>query len=151
MARFRYSLQGVLDIKLKMETQAKQEFSAAKNTLDEEKEKLEALRSRKSGYEATARKLLTGTLNIMEIEENKEAILRMDEYIARQNEQVRLAAVRLEQARENLSNVVKERKTHESLRQKAFEEFLKEENSRESKAIDELTSYTYGKKRQVDN
>lgn len=34
---------------------------------------------------------------------------------------------------------------------KAFEAFLQEENHAESKAIDELTSYTYGQKsRQAD-
>jgi len=35
--------------------------------------------------------------------------------------------------------------------QKAFEEFLMEENKQESKSIDELTSYKYGQKRQVKN
>jgi len=35
----------------------------------------------------------------------------------------------------------------EKLREKAFETFIKEENARESKEVDELTSYTYGQKR----
>ena len=35
---------------------------------------------------------------------------------------------------------------HETLREKAFEVFMQEENHTESKAIDELTSYTYGQK-----
>ena len=34
----------------------------------------------------------------------------------------------------------------DTLREKAFEAFLQEENHAESKAIDELTSYTYGQK-----
>lgn len=151
MARFRYSLQSILDIKLKMETQAKQEFSAAKNALDEEEDKLEALRRRKCGYEDEARELLSGTLKVREIEANKEAILRMDEYIAGQMQEVRRAAALLEEAREKLTEVMKERKTHETLREKAFEEFLQEENKQESKSVDELTSYTYGRKRQVDD
>ena len=36
MARFRYRMQGILDIKLKMETQAKQNFANARNALDDE-------------------------------------------------------------------------------------------------------------------
>ena len=36
MARFRYSMQSILNIKLKLETQAKQEFSAARAALDRE-------------------------------------------------------------------------------------------------------------------
>ena len=43
MARFRYRMQSILDIKLKMETQAKQEFAAAQQRLNEEEEKLAAL------------------------------------------------------------------------------------------------------------
>lgn len=147
MARFRYSLQSILDIKLKMETQAKQDFSAAKNALDEEEEKLEALYVRKAGYEEKAKELLTGVLKVREIEDNKNAILMMDQYIGVQQKQVELAQKRLEAARERLTEVMKERKTHETLREKAFEEFLQEENRQESKAVDELTSYTYGQKR----
>ena len=40
-----------------------------------------------------------------------------------------------------------ERKTHETLRDKAFQEFLMEEKKQESKEIDQLTSYTYGQRR----
>ena len=36
-------MQSILNIKLKMETQAKQEFSVAKTALDEEEERLEKL------------------------------------------------------------------------------------------------------------
>lgn len=52
----------------------------------------------------------------------------------------------LEQARIKLAEVMMERKTHETLKEKAFEEFLREENRREGKEVDELTSYTYGQK-----
>lgn len=149
MARFRYSLQSILDIKLKMETQAKQEFSAAKNALDEENEKLERLFQRKAEYEAEAKRLLNGILDVREIDENKNALLRMEELIALQQSQVALAERRMDAAREALTEVMKERKTHETLREKAFEEFLQEENRQESKTVDELTSYTYGQKRQV--
>lgn len=151
MARFRYSLQSILDIKRKMETQAKQEFSAAKILLDEEEEKLDALCQRKADYEAEAERLLSGTLKLREIEENKNAILCMEEYITGQRIRILNAQKRLDLAREKLTEVMKERKTHETLRDKAFEEFLQEENKQESKAVDELTSYTYGQKRQVKN
>lgn len=151
MARFRYSLQSILDIKMKMETQAKQEFSAAKNKLDEENEKLAGLYRRKADYEDEAKRLLMGTLRVKDIEDNKNALLCMDEYIALQKLQVNRAEKKLDDARERLTDVMKERKTHETLREKAFEEFMMEENKAEGKAVDELTSYTYGQKRQVEN
>lgn len=151
MARFRYSLQSILDIKLKMETQAKQEFSMAKNALDNERQKLALLFQRKEEYENEARELLSGTLNVRDIEDARNAILMMEQYIVLQQEQVALAQNRLEAARNKMTELMKERKTHETLREKAFEEFLIEENKQESKSIDELTSYKYGQKRQVKN
>lgn len=146
MARFRYRMQSVLNLKLKMETQAQQEFGMAKAALDDELEKLEALKVRKAGYEAEAAELLKDSLKIREIMDNKTAILRMDEYIQAQVFQVRLAEEQVDKARERLKEVMKERKTQETLRDKAFEEFMKEENRAESKEIDQLTSYTYGQK-----
>ncbi len=41
---------------------------------------------------------------------------------------------------------MQESKTHEKLREKAFDEFLHEENAREAKEVDELTSYTHSRK-----
>lgn len=149
MGRFRFRLQNVLNIKLKMENQAKQEFANAKIMLDEEEEKLEALLERKRGYENRAKELLSGVLNLQEIETNKNAILTMDSYISVQRRQVEKARRRLEEVRERMTVAMQERKTQETLREKAFEEFLREENRAESKVIDELTSYTYGQKQEV--
>lgn len=146
MARFRYRMQSILDIKLKMETQAKQEFAAAQMRLNEEEERLAALRERRAGYERRAREQLVGALNCRDMAENKEAILRMDEYIALQHIQIRKAEEKVEQAREKLAAVMIERKSHETLKEKAFEQFLMDEKKQESKEVDELTSYTYGQR-----
>jgi len=144
-------MQNILDVKMKMETQAKQEFSMAKNAVDEENMKLQQLYGRRKECEEHSKELLMGTLNILEIEANKNALHMIDEYIVLQVEQVKAAEKRLEQAQEALAEVIKDRKTHEILKERAFEEFLQEENRSESKAVDELTSYTYGQKRQVNN
>lgn len=150
MARFRYSLQSILDIKLKLETQARQAFAAAQAALNEEEEKLNTLYDRKAAYERKSRELLQGTLNVREIEETKTAILTMDSYIAVQTREVEMAAKRVERERNQLTEVIKERKMYETLREQAFQEFLQEENKAEGKTVDELVSYTYGQKRQVN-
>lgn len=149
MARFRYSMQSILDIKLKMETQAKQEFQAAKNALNQEELILAEYRRRKGDCEEAAQQLLTGKLNLRDIEDNKTTILQLEEKIELQLENVAKANRKVEKAREKLADVMKERKTHENLKEKAFENFLQEEKREENKVIDELTSYTYGQKRQV--
>jgi flagellar FliJ protein len=147
MAKFRYSLQSILNIKLKMETQAKQEFSAAMGALNDENAKLSALNESLSALEKESVKLLEGILDLREIDDNKQSISLMKEKILIQKDNVRTAEKNVELAREKLTEVMKERKTHETLREKAFEEFIHEENRAESKSVDELTSYTYGQKK----
>lgn len=146
MARFIYRMQSILDIKEKMEEQAKMEFAAARMHLDEEEEKLQILNDRKAAYENKGRELRKDSLKVREILENREAITRMEEFIAYQMHQVELAAARLEDARYKLQVARQESKTQEKLKEKAFDAFMREENAREAKEVDELTSYTHGRK-----
>lgn len=149
MAVFRYKMQSILDIKLKMETQAKQEFAQAKNALDREEECLEMLCNRKREYEEKAKSLLKGKLDLQEIHSNNEAILLMDDRIKEQEKRVLRAVQFLEKARQKLQEVMQERKVQETLKEKAFEAFLQEEKQQESIEIDQLTSYKYGQKIQM--
>ena len=45
---------------------------------------------------------------------------------------------------------MQERKAQEKLKEKAFEAFLQDENAKESKEIDELVSFTYGRKQREE-
>lgn len=146
MAKFRYRMQNVLNIKLSMERQAKQQYAEASAKLREEEEKLNVLLRRKFEYEQKARELLKDSLNVREISQNNEAITRMEEFIIQQRRAVQTAMKNVEKARQKMTEVMQERKTHERLREKAFDEFLVEEKQHESKEIDELVSYTYGQR-----
>lgn len=146
MAKFIYRMQSILDIKLKMEDQAKTEFATAKMRLDEEEEKLQHLKDRKTGYENRGRELRRDSLKVFEILENRDAIDRMEDFILIQMGNVAKAEKLLDEARERLTEAMQESKTHEKLREKAFDEFLHEENAREAKEVDELTSYTHSRK-----
>ena len=94
---------------------------------------------------------MCGTLKLREINENKMAIRCMEDYIDKQRISVNMAEEKLERARERLAEVRMERKTHEKLKEKAFDAFLMEEKRQESKEIDELTSYTYGQRRSEES
>lgn len=146
MAKFIYRMQSILDIKEKMEEQAKNDFSRARLHLNEEEEKLKKLKDRKEAYEEQGRKLQEKGLNVRDILDNRNAIERMKEFISQQQKAVNTAQAQLEEAREKLQNAMQESKTQTRLKEKAFEQFLKEENAKESKEIDELVSYTYGRK-----
>lgn len=147
MAKFIYRMQSILDIKIKLETQAKMQFASAKHALDLEEEKLEILKNRKEAYLEEGRSLRNSSLNVKQLKDNKTALQTMDIFIEEQKGQIRIAEGKLEEARIRLQEVMQERKIQEKLREKSFEDFLMEENHRESKEVDELTSYTYGQRR----
>ncbi len=143
MAKFIYRMQNILNIKYKLETQAKTDFSIAAAALRKEEEKLNELRLRKRAYELKARELASGRLDFLEIKINRTAIENIKEAIKRQILAVHVAERNLENARKRLQEVMTERKTHEILKDKAFEEFKKEVEKDESKAVDELVSFTH--------
>lgn len=147
MAKFIYRMQSILNIKEKMEEQARMEFAEARMRLNEEEEKLQVLFERKEIYEQQGRALQKDSLKVPDILENRDAIERMKEFIIIQQTAVAKAQKQLEDAREKLTRARQESKTHEKLKEKAFEEFVREENAREAKEVDELTSYTYGQKK----
>ena len=146
MAKFIYRMQSILDIKEKMVDQAKMEFAAARMRLNEEEEKLQNLILRKTAYEEQGRKLRCDSLKVMDIMENRDAITRMEEFIILQKRQVKKASDQFEAARVKLQTAMQESKTQEKLREKAFEAFVKEENAKEAKEVDELVSYTHGRR-----
>lgn len=143
MAKFVYRMENILNIKYKLEEQAKQEYMAVRVRLNEEEEKLNALQNRKQEYFAQYRDLLKERLDVLQIETCKEAILLMDEYIAAQEQVVARVEEELEQAIAKMKETIKERKIHEKLKEKQFEIFLQELNQEEMKEIDQLISYQY--------
>lgn len=143
MAKFTYKMQNILDIKYKLETQAKTAFSIAAANLNKEEEKLVVLNLRKQGYEKEARELVADKLDFHAIKVNRAAIENMKGSIRSQTLAVQVAQRNLESARKHLQEVMTERKTHEKLKEKAFDEFKKEMEKEESKVVDELVSFTH--------
>lgn len=143
MAKFVYNMQSILDIKYKLENQEKIAFANAQEALRKEEEKLEKFRQRKLYYEDKMRGSMQETLDVRELYECNQGIELMKESIKVQKTQVAKAQVVVDKARERLNEAVIERKTHEKLRENAFEEFVHELNAAESKEIDELVSYNY--------
>ena len=70
----------------------------------------------------------------------------MDELILFQKDAVLRAERVLDEARMRLQTAMQESKTQEKLKERAFEDFLRELSAQEAKEVDELTSYTYGQK-----
>lgn len=146
MARFTYSMQSILSIKEKLEVKAKQDFAEANAKLLEEEEKMEELKNKKEMYLEEGIKLRLEIIDVRKIRENKLAVMKMDEYILAQQREINKAAKLVDKTRNALTLAVQERKVHDKLKEKEFEAFLKEEQDKENKEIDELTTYVHGQK-----
>ena len=144
MAKFIYRMQNILDIKLKMEDQAKASFAEANKELLNEEEKLEGLIRRREEYELEGQRLRLETLDVIKLKDNSRALQVMKDMIKAQEMVVSIARDKVELARRKLQVVMQERKTQEKLKENAFEEFKHELGSEESKEVDELVSYRFG-------
>lgn len=151
MAKFTYRMQNILDVKIKMENQAKIAYGIANTKLLEEQEKLKAIIERRRGYEREAKELVSGKIDVLKIRECKQAVDTMKSLQRNQMMNVHVAERNLEAARRHLNEVMVERKTHEKLRERAFEEFKQEIQYAENKEIDELVSYTYHEGKEEDS
>ena len=143
MARFIYRMQNILDIKYKLEAQARSDYAVAAAKVAEEEEKLAALFLRKREYEQKSKKLLEDKISVQDLKLNKKAIDAMKSLIRDQSIQVHMAQRALEEERRKLSEIMQDRKTHEKLKEHKFDEFKEELKAEESKEIDQLVSFTH--------
>ena len=144
MARFVFRLQSVLNLKTRLEEQQRNAFASARRRVDEEEEKLNQLYGRLSFYEERGRGMLIDSLHVREIIDNEHAISTVKEFIEDQKLEVKKAEELLEIERLKLVEAIKDRKTYERLREKAYDEYVEDEKRDEGIVNDEHNSYVYG-------
>ena len=136
-------MENILQINVKLEDQAKINYSNARYQLTVEEEKLAVINNRKKSYENELRNLRRSKLNLLKMKECEEAIDVMDYLKKEQITLVKNARNRLEIARIRLTNAVKERKIQEKLKERAWEEYMLEYEAYEQKEIDQINSFKF--------
>lgn len=144
-------MQNILNLNEKLEDQAKMAYASQQAVVNEEEEKEQRLRDRKAAYEDEARRIREDSVNVKEMMLNANAISIMGELINEQHGVVLKEEEVLEVRRAALEEAMKDRKTQEKLKEKAFDVFKQELAMEESKEIDQLTSYTFGIRKQKNN
>lgn len=144
MAKFIFKMQNILEVKEKLEEQAKSVYALALAKVEEEQQKLLQLQAKKYQYEKNLKELMDSALPVMEIKRLEDAVEIMKYKINVQKVEVQDAQIKAERARLALQNAMVERKTYDKLKEKAFEEFKLEVNAQEKKEVDELVSYRFG-------
>ena len=150
MAKFVYRMQNILNIKQKLETQAKMTYSLANQKYLEQQKILQEYMVRRVGYEQHWKKLMQGNLNLQEVEHARADVNAMKTIVRRQMVEVHKESSGTKETTEKDSTTsadTAENKNQiiEIADEKAFEEFKQELAEAETKEIDELVSYTYNK------
>ncbi len=144
MAKFVFKMENILLVKGKLEDQAKAEYGIEMVKLREEEEKKLWLEAKKLGYEEKLTQALQNFLNIRKIRRLEDSVEVLKFQIKMQEQVIEHQEARVAKAREKLDEAMKERKTYEKLKEKAFEIFRQELNAAEQKEIDELVSFRHG-------
>lgn len=144
MAKFKYRMQNILNLKYKLEDQQKMILGAARAKLNEEEEKLEALYSLKSSYAEVLKGEVSGRLDFSKIKLYREAYENIDIIIEEQKLVINVCEKQVEIETDKMKDAMQERKIHEKLREHAFKKFLADVAYEENQAVDELVAYQYG-------
>ena len=146
MARFVFSMESILQIKCKLEDQARAEYAVQMARLHQEQQKLDDLIRYKEQKQTQLKEQVSAVLELLRIRQLEDAVENIKYNINLQKIAVINQQRQVDQAREKLNEAMKERKTYEKLKEIAFEEFKKEQNAEEQKEINELVSFRFGRK-----
>ncbi|MGP1433147.1 MAG: flagellar export protein FliJ [Catonella sp.] len=147
MAKFKYGMQNILDLKSKLEEQQKMALATARINLNDEEDRLNGLYLRKQDYENKLRASYKDKLDVNAIKRGALAYESMDYFIGLQKIEVKKAEGKVKIEQDKMVEAMKERKIQEKLKEKAFGKFIKEMNAEEAKLVDELVAYKYGTSR----
>lgn len=144
MARFIFSMENILQIKYKLEDQAKAEYGMQLAILRQEELKLESLRQRRDAMQEELKKQVSDVLDLFRIRQLEDGVENIKYNMNLQRIVIADQQRRVDQARMKLDEAMKERKTYEKLKEKAFEVFRQELLAQEQKEVDELVSFRFG-------
>lgn len=142
MAKFTFSLEAVLRIKMQKEESVKNELGKAVQKLEAEKLKLAKLQNTVEEITAQFNRKAKKT-TVRKLIEFNEYLSFLDAKIKEQKENVNCAASNVDKVREELLQAVKERKILEKLKEKKHDEYLLEQKKLEQKSNDELVSFKH--------
>lgn len=144
MAKFKFSLENLLQIKYKLEDQAKAEYGLEMAKLQQEEAKLKQLQERKDTLQAQLTEAVVSVLDLLRIRRLEDGVENIKYNMNLQRVVIAKQKNRTDRARAKLDEAMKERKTYEKLKEKAFEVFKQEVNAAEQKEVDELVSFRFG-------
>ncbi len=143
MAKFIYKMQSLLNIKAQMEDNMKNELGKAVRKLEFEKGILKSIEDDRGKYINRFNSESGRGIQVEKLKKYTEYISHLNDKIGRQKENINFAKKSVDNYRELLIKVVRERKILEKLKEKRYQDFVKQQLKEEQRLTDEVVSYNY--------
>ncbi len=143
MQRFAFRLGSVLKLKTQMEDNAKNNLARATKELENQKVYLEELKNVNDASINSLTEEVDEGIPVYRVRLYNNYFSLMKEKIVNQKENVNIAEHNVDTNREVLVKAMQERKVLEKLKDKKFEEYVKDQNKAEQIGIDELNSFKF--------
>ena len=141
MAVYKFKLQKLLDYKISIEEEKKNELSLAMKRLDVEKQKLVELKQKQSEMNSDFQEKSSCGMPVNELKLLANYIDYYKRSIKEQKIKIKMAEDYLSTCREELIKATQEKKMMERLKEIDFKKYLYEEQKKEDKLIDDLVSF----------
>ncbi|PKM68081.1 MAG: hypothetical protein CVU95_05390 [Firmicutes bacterium HGW-Firmicutes-2] len=146
MAMFRYSMENILNVKIKIEEQKKMELAKAMMDLRVEIEKQEGIKAELDITIDAFRERQKQSQSVSEFQRLSHNVNYYEKAHKVQKQIVLKAEALVEKRRKALQKALEEKKIQEKLKEKALNIFLEEEKYKEIKILDEIVGFRYSKK-----
>jgi len=143
MAKFAFRLQSYLGVKEQLEEQKKNEYGQAIKRLEEEKERLREMEAELQENIFLFKKALATSIVPQDIQRYNNRIELVKVWIAEQKMHVEAAERFVEEKRLELVEAMKDRKALETVKERNYEDYLKDEQRAEQAVVDGIVSYQY--------
>lgn len=143
MQKFEFRLESVRNLKVQMEDNAKNNLALASRELEKQKDHLSGLQTTRESSIRELNSVVDKGISINQIKLYNNYLSLLKRKITNQKENVNNAQIHVDIKRESLVKAVQERKILDKLRDKKYEEFLKEQSKAEQLLIDELNSFKF--------
>ncbi|MDQ7822972.1 MAG: flagellar export protein FliJ [Candidatus Eremiobacteraeota bacterium] len=146
--RFRFKLQSVLEIKVKMEDEEKKKLADLVQLQAREEQVLQHLQhTRQQRILEFKEKQGTGGIDVTELQMYAYTIEKLKNDIINQQLRLREIAIKVEEQRQALIKATQEKKIYEKLKEKQQQVFTDEEEYEEKKLIDELATIKFAREK----
>lgn len=151
MAKFIFKMEQLLNIKRQLEASVKNELANAIRSLEYEKQLLKDLESSRIDYKNDIKQSMQEGIAVQKLKEFNAFMEALDTKIINQKKEVKDAQKVVDNIREKLVSVVKEKKILEKLKEKKYQEYILEQQKKDELELSEIANYKYIEHKVGDN